>query len=105
MSGPNAELQAALIQFSTQPGVSTDQAAQLRSAIVTEDVSTMTILASGGLALCTSISAPGLATLRGPAQAGLFSSSGKSSSEYCACRPSLSRMISNSSNEMGQNMT
>jgi hypothetical protein len=35
MIGPNAELQAALIQFSTQPGVSTDQAAQLRSAIVT----------------------------------------------------------------------
>jgi hypothetical protein len=35
MSGPNAELQAALTQFSTQPGVSADQAAQLRAAIVT----------------------------------------------------------------------
>jgi hypothetical protein len=35
VSGPNAELQAALTQFSTQPGVSADQAAQLRNSIVT----------------------------------------------------------------------
>ena len=33
---PNAQLEAALVQFGQQPGISTDQQAQLRSAITTD---------------------------------------------------------------------